>query len=143
MLYSRSHFECSGHTVHMLTQRRRPPSLTSTVKSSLFTHVHSSPLSLSARLHGCHANCSHCVNNDWTFSKHLVYVSVCIHFLSLYIILFRYHGIYMYANICMYACVYIDIKIYMNIISIPIYPFITYTSFQAELIVIYLNLSNY
>ena len=34
------HFECDGHTVHMLTQSRLLP-LTSTVKSSLFTHVHS------------------------------------------------------------------------------------------------------
>ena len=37
------HCECSGHTVHMLTQQRLPPPLTNTVKSSLFTHVHSSP----------------------------------------------------------------------------------------------------
>ena len=33
--------------------------LTSAVKSSLFTHAHSSPLSLAARLHQCHANHSH------------------------------------------------------------------------------------
>ena len=33
--------------------------LTSTVKSSLFTHAHSSPLPLAARLHWCCANCSH------------------------------------------------------------------------------------
>ena len=43
LLYSLSHFECGSHTVHMLTQWRLPPPLTSTVKSSLFTHVHSSP----------------------------------------------------------------------------------------------------
>ena len=53
LLYSLSHFECDGHTVHMLTQRRLPPPLTSTVKSSLFTHAHSSPLSLATRLHWC------------------------------------------------------------------------------------------
>ena len=32
LLYSVSHFECNGHTVHMLTQRHLPPPLTSTVK---------------------------------------------------------------------------------------------------------------
>ena len=37
--------------VHMLTQQCLPPPLTSTVKSSLFTHAHSSPLSLAAKLH--------------------------------------------------------------------------------------------
>ena len=51
LLYSLSHFECDGHTVHMLTQWCLLPPLTSTVKSSLFTHAHSSPLSLAARLH--------------------------------------------------------------------------------------------
>ena len=45
-----------------------PPPLTSTVKSSLFTHAHSSPLSLAARLHQCHLNCSRYINNGWTFS---------------------------------------------------------------------------
>ena len=34
----------TGHTVHMLTQRHLLPSLTSAVKLSLFTYVHSSPL---------------------------------------------------------------------------------------------------
>ena len=56
LLYSLSHSECDGHTVHMLTQRHLPTPLTSTVKSSLFTHAHSSPLSLAVRLHPCHAN---------------------------------------------------------------------------------------
>ena len=51
LLYSLSHFEYDGHTVHMLTQWCLPPPLTSTVKSSLFTHVHSTPLSLAAELH--------------------------------------------------------------------------------------------
>ena len=41
LLYSLSHFECDDHTVHMLTQWRLLPPLKSTVKSSLFTHVHS------------------------------------------------------------------------------------------------------
>ena len=56
LLYSLSHFEYNSHTVHMLTQQCLLPPLTSTVKSSLFTHVHFSPLSLAARLHRCHTN---------------------------------------------------------------------------------------
>ena len=48
-----------------------PPPLTSTVKLSLFTHVHSSPLSLAARLHQCHANHSCYINNGWTFSRQI------------------------------------------------------------------------
>ena len=51
LLYLLSHFECDSHTVHMLTQLRQRPPLTSTVKSSLFTCTHSNPLSLAARLH--------------------------------------------------------------------------------------------
>ena len=42
-LYLLSHFECDSHRVHMLTQQHPPPTLTSTVKLSLVTHVHSSP----------------------------------------------------------------------------------------------------
>ena len=76
LVYLLSHFECNGHTVHMLTQWHTPPPLTSTVKSSLFTHVHSSSFSLAARLHGCRTNCSHYINNDWTSSgqtKHVMH----------------------------------------------------------------------
>ena len=62
LLDSLSHFECDGHTVHMLTQWCLLPPLTSTVKSSLLTHAHSSPLSLAAWLHPCHANRSHYIN---------------------------------------------------------------------------------
>ena len=43
LLYLLSHFECHGHTVHMLTQWGLLPPLTSTVKSLLFMHMHSSP----------------------------------------------------------------------------------------------------
>ena len=68
LLYLFSHFECGSHTVHMLTQCHLLPPLTSGVKSSLFMHVHSSPLSLAARLHQCHANYSCSINNGWTFS---------------------------------------------------------------------------
>ena len=65
--YSLSHFACDGHTVHTLTQWCLSPPLTGTVKSSLFTHVHSSPCSLAARLHPCHSNCYPYSNNGWTF----------------------------------------------------------------------------
>ena len=67
-LYLLSHFECDSHTVHILTQWCLSPPLTSTVKSSLFTYAHSRPLSLDARLHWCHSNCSHYANNGWTLS---------------------------------------------------------------------------
>ena len=73
-LYWLSHFECHSHTVHMLTQWCRLPPLTSTVKSSLFTHEHSSPLSLAASLHPCGANCSRYVNNGWAFSRQTTYI---------------------------------------------------------------------
>ena len=68
LLYWLSHSECDDHLVHMLTQWRLPPPLTSTVKLSLFMHAHSSPLSLAVRLHQCHTNCSHYINNGRNFS---------------------------------------------------------------------------
>ena len=73
LLCSLSHFECDGHTVQILTQLHLPPPLTSTAKSSLFTHEHSSPLTLAARLHGCCTNRSHYINNGWTFSGQTPY----------------------------------------------------------------------
>ena len=72
-------FRCSTHSAILnaaatqYTQQSLQPPLTSTVKSSLFTHVHSSPLSLAARLHWCHSNCSHYINNGWTFSRQTSY----------------------------------------------------------------------
>ena len=33
-------------------------------------HMHSSPLSLAARLHWCHTICSCYINNGWTFTLH-------------------------------------------------------------------------
>ena len=78
LLHSLSHFVCDGHTIHMLTQWRLLPPLTRTVKSSLFTHAHSSPLSLAARLHQCCANHSCYSNNSWTFSGQTVCVSMCV-----------------------------------------------------------------
>ena len=71
-----SHFECDSHTVHMLTQWRLQHPLTSTVKLSLLTHVHSSPLSLAARLHQCPANHSCYINNDRTFPGQTLYFSI-------------------------------------------------------------------
>ena len=68
LLYLLSHFECNDHTIHMLTQWRLPPPLTNTVQLLLFTHVHSNPLSLAAKLYWCRTNCSHYINIGWSFS---------------------------------------------------------------------------
>ena len=73
LLCSLSHFDCNGHTVHMLTQLRLLSPLTSTVKSSLFTEVHSSRLSLTARLHGFCTTHSHYVNHGCNFSSPSLY----------------------------------------------------------------------
>ena len=54
---------------YILPQRHLLPTLTSTVKLSLFTHAHSSPFSLAARLHHCCANCSCYTKNGWTLSR--------------------------------------------------------------------------
>ena len=63
LLYSLSHFECDGHTVHTLTQWHLLLSMTGTVKSSSFMHAHCSTFSLAARLHQYRANHSHYINN--------------------------------------------------------------------------------
>ena len=47
--------------------------LTSTVKSSFFTHAHPSTLSLAATLPRCHTNHSCYINNGWTFSGQTLY----------------------------------------------------------------------
>ena len=73
LLYLLSHFECDSHTRHMFTHQCLLPPLTSTVKSSLFMHAHSSPLSLAARLHWYRTNSSPYINNGWTFSGHASY----------------------------------------------------------------------
>ena len=72
LLYSLSDFECDNHTVHMLTQWHLLPPLASTMKSSLFTHAHSSPLSLDAMLHRNH---SLYINNGWAFPGQTLYTS--------------------------------------------------------------------
>ena len=55
----------------------------------LIVHTcHSSPLSLAARLHQCHANHSYYINNGWTFSRQTLCVCVSIHkyrYISIYI----------------------------------------------------------
>ena len=79
LLYSLSHFECNGHTVHTLTQWCLLSPLTRTVKSLLFMHAHSSALSLAARLHRCHANHSCYINNGWTFSRKTIYTHTHTH----------------------------------------------------------------
>ena len=61
--------------VALLTQWHLPPPLTSAVKSSSFTRVHSSPLSLAA------ANRPHYIKNDCTFSRQTLYIVVyCSHY---------------------------------------------------------------
>ena len=50
--------------------------LTGTVKSSLFTHAHSSPLSLAARLHQCCTNSSRHTNSGWTFPGQTLYINI-------------------------------------------------------------------
>ena len=62
-----------------LIQWHLPPPLNSTVKLSLFTHTHSSPLSLAASLHWCCANLSHYTNNGWTFFRTDLIYYECIH----------------------------------------------------------------
>ena len=81
LLYLLSHFECDGHTVHMLTQWRLPPPRSITMKLSLFMHVHSSLLSLAASLHECHANHSHYITNGWTFPGQSLWFSFFILFM--------------------------------------------------------------
>ena len=84
LLYLLSHFEFDSHTVHMLTHWCLLPPLTSTVRSSLFTHAHSSPFSLAARLHWCRTNYSCYINNGWTFSGQSSYIK------HIYIYMYKY-----------------------------------------------------
>ena len=97
LLYSLSHCECNGHTVHMLIQQCLPPPLTGTVKSSLFTCVHSSPVSLAVSLHACHANCSCHINNGWTFSRQaLLYSEMEV---MSHILLFTFPGSHQWSKV--------------------------------------------
>ena len=97
LLYLFNHFECDGHTVHMLTQHLLPPP-TSTVKLSLFTHAQSSPLCLAARSHWCRANHSHYINSGWTFSVQ-TFIRICV-----------YLCMYIYIYVC--VCIRVHVHIY-------------------------------
>ena len=96
LLYSLSYIDCDCHTVHVLTQWCLPPPLTSTVKSSLFTHAHSSPLSLAVRLHRCSTNCSHYINNGWTFSEQTIIYIYIYKYVEIYVNIYLYTFIYSY-----------------------------------------------
>ena len=112
LLYSLTHFEYDGHTIYMLTQWHPLPPLTSTVKT-LFTHVHSSPPSLDARLHWCYAN-HYYINNDWTFSRQTSYI--------LY-----YTYLHVPVCVCVYVhsvCVCVCVYIYIYINKHLLYPVI-------------------
>lgn len=74
--YLLSHFECRGHTVHLLTLWCLPSPLTSTGKSSLFVLAQSSPLSLAATLHQCQGKRLCYINNGWTFCGQKKFVTV-------------------------------------------------------------------
>ena len=106
LLYSLSHFECDGHTLHMLTQWRSLPSLTSIVKSSLFTHAHSSPLSLAARFHWHHTHWYY-INNGWTSFGQTSYIlweegqRCCV-------------GMYMFSKTFFYVAVSASFHIYVG-----------------------------
>ena len=63
---------CWVMLIAMATPWHLPPPLTSTLKLSLFTHVHSSLLSLAATLHQCCPNCFPYIKNGWTVSD-LIY----------------------------------------------------------------------
>ena len=73
LLYQLRCFECDSHTVHMLTQWHLLPPLTSTVKSSLFKHVHSSHSPWLPGYMDVMHNHSRYINNGWTFSSQTVY----------------------------------------------------------------------
>ena len=81
LLYFLSNFECDSHTVHTLTQWCLLPTLTSTVKSSVFTHVHSRPLSLAAQLYPCRSNRTHYTDSAWTFSNR-PHIFICVYVLE-------------------------------------------------------------
>ena len=65
------------HNTHAHSMAYTSP--TSTVKSSLFMHAHSSPLSSVAMLQWCHKNGSPYINNGWSFSGlTFIYIYICI-----------------------------------------------------------------
>ena len=107
LLYLLSHFECDGHTVHTLTQRHLLPPLSSTMKLLFFTHVHSSPFLVAARLHWCHANCYY-INNGLTFSRQTLCVCVCV---CIHICICTHIYIYIYIYVYTHR-IYISFKLH-------------------------------
>ena len=109
----------------LLTQWHLLPPQTRTVKSSLFTHVHSSPFSLAARLHGCHTNCSGYINSGWMFSRQTSYnqwyILHDVNYSSLIILVrFRDHPIIPQRRVFIHfwkKCVYVLIEMKMAILS--------------------------
>ena len=79
---------CSIHSIilNVMATQYRCSSKASTTPTGqysellLFTHAHSSPLSLAARLRRCHANHSCYVHNSRTFSGQTWYVHIYISF---------------------------------------------------------------
>ena len=112
LVYAFSHFQYDSHTVHMLTQWCLPPPLANTVKVSLFTYVHSSPLSLTARLHEC-VQTVHVIltmlglflDYIYIYGPPIAQVCVCV---CMYIHIYKY-------EVCVCVCVYIYIYIYTHI----------------------------
>ena len=92
-LFAQSFWMQWPHSIH-LTQLWLLPPLTNTVKSSLFTHAHSSPLSLAARINRRGANCSHYINNGWIFPRQTSYT---------------------YMNICLYRYTYVDDQVAISV----------------------------
>ena len=140
----------------MLTQRHLLLPLTSTVKSSSFAHVHFSPPSSAARFHPCHANCTHFINNGWTFSGQTSYVcTLYIHYLCAGQRQTIYphtnytgklvHTIYVHMHInytCMYTNVHTHIYINYMCICIHIYTLCTCTHIlyvQREKLYMYIH----
>ena len=68
---------------------------------SRIQHMYSSPLSLAARLHQGHANCSHYINNSWTFPRQNIYVCICMytHIIYLHISIKEKHYLCLADNI--------------------------------------------
>ena len=121
LVYAFSHFQYDSHTVHMLTQWCLPPPLANTVKVSLFTYVHSSPLSLTARLHEC------------VQTVHVILTMLGLFLDYIYIYIWPPYSpgmcmcVYVYTHIqiwgvCVCVCVYI-----YNIMYIPCYHWVENT----------------
>ena len=80
------------------------------------------PVSLAARLHWCHTNHSHYINNGWTISRQTPYISVFTSTYFIYLLMYLYSHIYLliiqtllsiwnisYIYTYIYMCIYIYI----------------------------------